>query len=113
MTGMKTTAFRHGSVRPKVLDRSRKGKALDGVEDTMAFFMLADAMCSKRKIDCIEKVNVDVFKNKRVVSLDVSDGTRDTVETMLDPHMMEQIRASRSEYKKGKTIPWREVRARA
>lgn len=113
MTSTEPIVFKQGKVRPKTINRTKIKKSLKEEEDATVFFMLADAMCSNRKIDCIEKFNVDVFKNQKIASPVIPEGLIDTIEVMLDPDMMSQIRAGEAEHKQGKTISWKKVKISA
>lgn len=113
MTSTKPVVFKQGKVRPKTTNLTKSKKSLGGEEDATIFFMLADAMCSNRKIDCIEKFNVDVFKNQKIASPIIPEGLMDTIEVMLDQDMMSQILAGKAEHKQGKMIPWKKVKISA
>lgn len=110
-TFAKSTVFKQGQVDPDTVGRGKTRKDIGGKEDIDAFFMLADAMCSDRKVDCIEKFDVGVFKNRRIASPEIPDGLIDTIEVMLDPDMMSQIRAGKSEKNPEKMVPWKKVKA--
>ena len=107
----RTTEFPQSAVAPGLpKDYRALAKTLGGFEDRAAFFMLYDAACSPRPAAAIEKIHVDVFKNRRITPPEMSEGLVETVRIMADKALMRQIRESQKEVDAGLVVPWEEIR---
>ena len=80
------------------------------INDAGVFFMLADATCSERpKVD-IEKIHIDVFKNKKIVTPKIDKSDLETFEILNDSELMKEIKLSQKEAKKGGSVKWEKAK---
>lgn len=80
------------------------------INDAGVFFMLADATCSSRPKVNIEKIHVNVFKSKKIMIPIVNKKELETLEILNDSELMNELKLSRKESKKGKSVQWKKIK---
>lgn len=78
--------------------------------DAGLFFMLVDATCSSRPTVNIEKIHVNIFKKEKIVIPKLSANQQETLEILNDVELMKELKLSRKETQKGRTISWKKVK---
>jgi hypothetical protein len=90
---------------------SKTKKQLPTTDDASVYYMLADITCPTKHLVHIEKVSVDVFKNKKYIEpIKDLDSIVETLDIMSDKELMNQIKLSKADVKRGKTIPWEKIK---
>lgn len=81
--------------------------------DREALLMLVDATCSARPAADIEKIHINVFKSKKIMLPKISRADMETLEILIDPELMKEIRMSKKDADDGKIVSWEKVRVQA
>lgn len=106
----KGTIFPQEKVQRNFTDNFTSLRKTLNVEDASVFFMLADATCSTKPTVDIEKIHVDVFRKEKKITPRISKGWMETLAILNDEELMKEIRLSKEETSRGRTISWKKAK---